>query len=121
MDEKHCDARRRKLSSIHPDPDDVLTYTYDFGDHWVHLLHLEWILYSQEGVQAVSCLGGERSCPPEDVGGKTGYTEFLEVIRNPDDEQHTHFLEWSGGNFNPEKFSIETVNEQLRDLTRKWK
>ena len=113
LDEKHWDARRRKLSTIHPEPNDVLTYTYDFGDHWVHLLHLEWILYPQEGVQAVACLDGERACPPEDVGGKTSYAEFLEVIRNPDDEQHTYFREWSGGDFNPEQFSVESVNEQL--------
>ena len=76
-------------------------------------------LVSQKVVQAVSCLEGERACPPEDVGGKTSYAEFLEVIGNPDDEQHTHFMEWSGGNFNPEKYGIETNNEQLRDLTRK--
>ena len=41
------------------------------------------------------------------------YAEFLELIRNPNDERHMHFMEWSGENFNPEQFSIETVNERL--------
>ena len=46
-------------------------------------------------------------------GGQKSYAEFLELIRNPNDERHTHFMEWSGENFNPEQFSIETVNERL--------
>ena len=80
----------------------------------MHVEYLDGLLLASLTVT----YGGERSCPPEDVEGKSGYTEFLEVIRNHDDEQHNYFMEWSGGNFNLEKYSIETVNEQLRGLTR---
>lgn len=118
LDDTHWDSSRTKLSSLRPDMNDVFTYTYDFGDYWLHLLHLEHIVYAKEGQDPIACLGGARACPPEDVGGKVGYEEFLEVIADPDDEQHADFVEWSGGHYDPERFDIEAVQQQLRRLTR---
>lgn len=117
-DDTHWDARRRRLSSIHPEPDDVMTYTYDFGDHWVHLLHFEWILYQRKGDKEILCLEGANCCPPEDVGGKSGYQDFLGVIDDPDDEEYEHYMEWSGGDFDPEWFAIASVNKQLQGPVR---
>lgn len=33
------------------------------------------------------CLAAKRACPPEDCGGLWGYSDFLEAISNPEDEQ----------------------------------
>lgn len=118
VDDTHWDARRRKLSSLRLNPDDVLTYTYDFGDNWIHLLHLEHFLLRREGMPALACLEGERACPPEDVGGNFGYAEFLSVIADPADEEYTHMMEWSGGDFDPERFDIDAVNGELRDMLK---
>ncbi len=54
-----------------------------------------------------ACIAGERSAPPEDVGGAGGYADFLEAIANPDHEEHQATLEWAGGRFDPEAFSAK--------------
>jgi hypothetical protein len=62
------------------------------------------------------CLAGERSCPPEDVGGSGGYADYLEALADTDHEEHENMMEWRGP-FDPEAFSIEKVN---RELERKF-
>ncbi|MGD8701980.1 MAG: hypothetical protein PVG51_10035 [Desulfosarcina sp.] len=32
-----------------------------------------------------------RACPPEDVGGVPGYTEFLKSIKNKRHAEHEHY------------------------------
>ena len=92
------------------------TYDYDFGDNWEHVLTVEQMLPPDEGVRYPTCLEGARACPPEDVGGISGYKNFLDAVKNPDHPEHDEYLEWIGGEFNPEAFDVEVVNEQLRSL-----
>ena len=65
------------------------------------------------------CLAGERACPPEDVGGVWGYEGFLEAIRDPDHPEHEDYLEWIGGEFDPEAFDLGAINAALRRLRRR--
>lgn len=81
-------------------------YQYDFGDNWEHDVIFEGIMAKEKGVKYPRCIRGERACPPEDVGD---YPNFLEVIANPNHEDHEHFLEWIGGRFDPEAFDPEKV------------
>ena len=55
-------------------------------------------------------------CWSEDVGGVWGYAEFLEAIRNPEHEEHDSYLEWIGGEFDPEAFDLDEVNAMLSRL-----
>jgi hypothetical protein len=89
-----------------------MIYVYDFGDHWQHEVVLEKILPSDAPTKPV-CLAGERRCPPEDVGGVSGYQEFLEVIFEPGHDDFTHFRGWAGGKFHAENFNVNAVNEIL--------
>jgi hypothetical protein len=41
--------------------------------------------------------------------------EFAEAIRDPEHEQHEEFIEWRG-EFDPEAFDLDAVNEGLRRL-----
>ncbi|NQE05353.1 hypothetical protein C5S32_05740 [ANME-1 cluster archaeon GoMg1] len=84
-------------------------YVYDFGDSWEHKIQLEKILPREKGVQYPICIKGKRACPPEDCGGIWGYEELLEIIRNPEHEEHEEMLEWVGGEFDPEHFDVEEV------------
>ena len=59
------------------------------------------------------CIEGARACPPEDVGGVWGYGDFLEAISDPNHESHAEMVEWAGGKFDPEKFSVDKVNREL--------
>ena len=50
------------------------------------------------------------------MGGVWGYDDFLEAIRNPDHPEHEDYLEWVGGEFDPEELDLDETNEILRGL-----
>jgi len=85
------------------------SYTYDFGDTWVHQIEFEGIESRSPQKEYPRCIGGERACPPEDVGGDGGYESFLEIIRDPEHEEHERMLTWVGGEFDPESFDPQEV------------
>ena len=91
------------------------------GDYWEHLVVLEQILPADTDKPITSCLGGERSSPPEDVGGSGGYADFLEAIGDPDHEEHDHLVEWAGDFFNAEEFDQSETNLRLSNLTSRWR
>lgn len=88
------------------------TYTYDFGDDWEHQIIVEKVLPPDQLPHPV-CLDGEHACPPEDVGGSPGYTEFLEAVTNPGHPEHEHYLSWIGGHFDPTAFDLVDANRRL--------
>lgn len=92
-----------------------MTYEYDFGDSWEHEVVLEKVLEAEAGASYPRCVAGENACPPEDVGGVWGYVDFLQAINNPDHKQHNFYLEWVGGEFDPEEFDLDAVNKLLRN------
>lgn len=112
------DEARVRLNQVISREGQRFSYEYDFGDSWNHTLLVEKILPSQEGARYPICLKGKRACPPEDVGGVWGYENFLEAIRNPDHDEHEEYLNWIGGEFDPEAFDLEEVNAQLRKMGR---
>jgi hypothetical protein len=91
-------------------------YEYDFGDSWVHRIEVEKRLVAEPGVTYPHCVEGKRACPPEDCGGVWGYADLLEAIDRPKTPRQRELLEWLGGPFDPEKFDVDAVNEQLADL-----
>lgn len=95
---------------------DRFHYLYDFGDSWTHVLTVEKILPNLDGSTAAVCLAGRRSCPPEDVGGTSGYKHFLEAYTDPTHEQHQHFRNWIGDDFNPTTFNLPETNAELATL-----
>jgi Plasmid pRiA4b ORF-3-like protein len=93
-------------------------YTYDFGDSWEHRITVEKLLAPQPGRAYPACLAGERQGPPEDCGGIPGFYNLLEAIGDPEHEDHDERLEWLGGDFDPDAFSVDEVNRQLERLQR---
>lgn len=85
------------------------TYEYDFGDCWMHLIEYEGEQKKQPGKKYPLCLEGERACPPEDVGGTSGYEEFIETITNPHHPDNQALLQWAGGKYNPNIFDAKKV------------
>jgi hypothetical protein len=110
------DESRVKLNQIVTGEKFKFHYEYDFGDSWLHNLLVEKILPPEPGQQYPVCIKGRRACPPEDVGGVWGYDTFLEAIQNPDHPEHEDYLEWVGGEFDPEAFDLDEANEALRAL-----
>jgi Plasmid pRiA4b ORF-3-like protein len=93
-----------------------LVYEYDFGDSWRHEIRLEKRSEPEPKVKYPRCVEGARACPPEDCGGAWGYADFLEAISDKKHPEHRDMKEWIGGKFDPEKFSIEAVNRELKNL-----
>lgn len=74
----------------------TLTYVYDFGDDWRHQIELEKIIDDyQLGYPTI--LEGEGACPPEDIGGISGYEEFLRVWNDPKHPEHEEMRQWGEG------------------------
>ncbi len=95
-------------------------YEYDFGDCWVHDILFEGCLRAEKGTRYPLCVEGERACPPEDVGGVWGYSEYLEAIGDPEHEEHESFMEWSGP-FDPEAFNATKVTKKMRRGLPNWR
>ena len=118
------DERGVRLYRIAPVAGTRLVYEYDFGDSWQLEIIIENISLSQADTQEgighapahVLCLDGQRAGPPEDVGGIGGYEEFVKAIRNRRHPEHSSWLEWVGGSFDPEKFDLEAVNQALQKI-----
>ena len=94
----------------------TFAYEYDFGDSWRHLLLLEEIGPLEETNVYPCCIGGERACPPEDVGGVGGYADFLGAIQDPAHPEYEPMRTWIGGDFDPEAFDLTEVNRRLWSL-----
>ena len=115
---KFYDERAVKLKEVVAGkPGTRLRYLYDFGDCWYHDLLVEGVLLADPSTAYPRCEAGERRCPPEDVGGISGYQHYLEALADPEDEEHQDMLEWRGP-FDPEVFSLTDVNAKLRKRFR---
>ncbi|MBX6352948.1 MAG: plasmid pRiA4b ORF-3 family protein [Thermoflavifilum sp.] len=112
----HLDARYTSLASCQFERGDVLTYLYDFGDEWLHLIRVDVVFPDHPQVKRLECLDGAGACPPEDVGGVSGYAAFLEAITDPTHEEHFEYLQWVGGPFDPADFNVHEVNRRLARL-----
>jgi hypothetical protein len=94
----------------------TFTYLYDFGDGWEHHVKVEQILPPDPTLTSPICVAGANACPPEDVGGSSGYIEFLDAISDPSHEEHQEMLEWCGGKFDPAALRIEDINAALSEI-----
>ncbi len=114
------DERRVHLFTVLGKAGAKATYTYDFGDCWEHAIAVEKVLPPEPGVAYPICVGGKRQCPPEDCGSIPGYYNLLEVIRDPTHEEHEDMMDWLGGEYDPDAFSVDDVNRRLAPLQRLW-
>lgn len=107
-------SRIVRLDKILKEEKSKINYEYDFGDGWEHDLILEKILTPDNQLQVPKCIAGKRNCPPEDCGGIWGYSDMLEILKQTDHEEYESYLEWLGGNFDPEYFDMDDINERLK-------
>ncbi|MEJ2244947.1 MAG: plasmid pRiA4b ORF-3 family protein [Acidobacteriota bacterium] len=105
------DEDRIRIDQVLRKTKDKLLYEYDFGDGWEHDVVVEKVLPIASGNKRYPMVtGGRRACPPEECGGIPGFYRFLEILGKPDHPEHEELLEWSGGEYDPERFDIQKVN-----------
>ncbi|HUY37027.1 MAG TPA: plasmid pRiA4b ORF-3 family protein [Pirellulales bacterium] len=97
------------------------SYEYDFGDGWEHEVLFEGCPNSEPGKRYPVCLEGERSCPPEDVGGVDGYAECLAVLADPKHDEHKEMRKWVGGEFHAERFDPAAATKTMLKGLPDWR
>lgn len=93
-------------------------YEYDFGDGWIHNIIVEKQIRDTKRNNVPECLGGARFRPPEDVGGTSGYEDFIKIIKNKKHPERDEYLGWAekdtrGYIYNQDYFNINEVNRRL--------
>ena len=86
-------------------------YAYASGDGWEHEVRIENIAEGDPTNQRPLCLAGERTCPPEALGGPEGYVRMLEGHQDPRSAEGS-----LDPNFDPEAFDLEGINAALAAL-----
>jgi len=116
----HRDAARVTLDRVAPRTRDRLRYTYDFGDDWQHDIVVEDVLAAEVGVAYPRFVAGRRACPPEDCGGVWGYADLVEILADPEHDEHAERLEWLGldsaDEFDPATVDRDAVIEALSGM-----
>jgi len=106
-------------------PGSAAVYRYDFGDGWEHEVLLEGILLKEKGAKYPKCIAGERACPPEDCGGVPGYFNLLDILADPQHEEHEEMLAWLKGHaknyypYCPDEFDPGQV--RFDDPEERWR
>ena len=113
------DVRLADFSYRHDAPIRI-AYEYDFGDSWIHVLELT-AGPREAGVKYPRCIDGHRAGPPEDVGGPSGYADFLEAWCDPLHDQHTDMRRWVGRKFDPDRFDLDANNKAIARAIRRSK
>jgi|GEM_PF-2092096 len=71
-----------------------LSYSYDFGDGWMHDIELKRVKSKGNKIQLKSGIG---NCPPDDCGGMYGYEEMLKELKKPRSEEAMEWRVWLDG------------------------
>lgn len=115
------DAKKIKLKKYFNQEGAKMRYEYDFGDDWQHTLTLEKILAKDAKIKYPQLIKGKGMCPPEDCGGIWGYYGLIDIINDPNHEQHEDMREWLGIEksevFDPADFDLAVQNKRLQN----WK
>ena len=112
------------LADIVTPEEPVFYYEYDMGDGWEHILEVKSFDYNKEVPHPIHCLKAKGTCPPEDVGGTSGYENFCKIISNPKHPEYGETVEWlecSPGEKLPwpKYVSIDDINELLHGIKYK--
>jgi hypothetical protein len=89
-------------------------YQYDFGDSWHHIILVEKVTATDDAVPL--CVDGGRACPPEGCGGAWGYSEMLDALKSPNEDEREDAQYELGDDFDPDRFEKDAVNRRLAQM-----
>lgn len=105
---------KTSLKDVFKDTDTCI-YTYDFGDNWEHVITLEKVIENNNRFPVLLERNGER--PPEDVGGESGFEEYMRIISDKNHPEHEAMLQWSEITKEKER-TIEEINRRMNYFFR---
>jgi hypothetical protein len=80
---------------------------------------LEKQLPADPGTTYPVCTDGKLACPPEDCGGIPGFYDLLDSLDDPNHERHDELSDRIGEDFDPQAFSVDSVNRKLAPKRRR--
>jgi pRiA4b ORF-3-like protein len=102
------------------DPRKTITYIYDYGDFWEHMLDVEAVI-PEDGIKA-ELMDGAGACPPEDCGGVHGFEDLKKSLRTGKvSEIHGEsWMPWLEGcgykDYDPNVFDVEEGKRRMRKI-----
>ena len=117
-DDQIKNEAKYRLADLLKQPNDQLSYVYDFGDDWQHVIVLEKVLPMPRQHPPALITQAEGACPLEEVGGLDGYYYWLDVLAHPDDPEyqtpkHDEMRDWVSSDFDARFFDLKKVNGRL--------
>lgn len=112
-------ARNVRITTLIERGIEAFSYTYDFGDNWQHTITIEAVMDADPAAEYPRFIDGERRAPPEDVGGSTGFEDFLQAMAKPRHPEHRNVITWYGRRFEPDDIDIATITERMAKLARR--
>jgi hypothetical protein len=94
-----------------------IIYNYDFGDNWQFIVRLEDIV-DDYYFGYPTLLDGAETAPPEDVGGLSGFYEFLKVYQDEKHPEHDEIKTWAKEQ-GFEEYDPERINDIIKNLSYK--
>jgi hypothetical protein len=97
------------------------TYTYGFGDDWVHEIEVRDVYIStprDDEPPFPMLLGGARAGPHEDSGGPHGHQQMVDALRDPRHPEHKEYRRWAAV-YDPERFDVWMARNNLT-LAAAW-
>ena len=94
-----------------------IAYCYDYGDNWEHEITIRGTNTDYNKNYPV-CLMGEGNAPPEDVGGISGYEEYLKIMADPNHAEYETMQKWAQSQWY-KNFDMDLINRRLKDILRR--
>ena len=86
-------------------------YNYDFGDDWNHVITLEKVISDGKELKPL-LVDRKGKRPPEDVGGESGFDEYLRIISDKNDPEYEEMIIWAEGQKERDR-TMDEINERL--------
>jgi len=115
---KEINEHTVKLNKYFKKVDDKLTYEYDFGDGWEHIIKLEKILDKDQNQNYPYLVTGKRVAPFEDCGGMWGWEEICDVMEGKGNDRKEEILEYYQ-KFDPKDSTIKDV-KVINEFFQNW-
>ena len=86
-------------------------------DGWDHVIKLEKWFDDTPMAGLPLLLDAIGRCPPEDVGGPIGYTDYLEATSDPDRQEHENMRLWGPEWFDPNVIDRAALDAAVNALS----
>ena len=98
------------------EPRDILYYTYDYGDDWLH--EVDILELDRSNRSSAELLDGGGACPPENCGGVPGYARMKASLAG--DMSREEYYDWVTA-ADAEEFDVHAFNlQRMKLMVKGW-